>query len=145
MTTTLSAVDLLRRSFDRFLLKDMKGWTDLCAETVVAEFPFAPDGFPKRIEGRAALYEYLRGYPDVIDVTSLPTLRIYATEDPAVAVADWSVSGRVIANGNAYEMSYATFATFRDGLMITYREFWDPMTFLAALSGGSFAATAGAA
>jgi len=26
-----------------------------------------------------------------------------------MAIAEWSVSGRVISNGNSYEMSYATF------------------------------------
>jgi ketosteroid isomerase-like protein len=57
---TPTAVQLLRNSLDRFLAKDMKGWTELCDENVVAEFPFAPEGAPAKIEGRAALYEYLR-------------------------------------------------------------------------------------
>lgn len=136
--TNPTAVELLRKSFDRFTAKDMRGWVDLCAPDVVAEFPFAPAGLPSRIEGREALFEYLKGYPDVIDVKSLPTMRIYATDDPNVAVADWSVSGRVLSNGNPYEMSYATFATFRDGALVNYREYWNPMAFLAALGGGSF-------
>ncbi len=55
-------VQLFRNSVDEFLAKDMKGWTDACDESVVAEFPFAPPGSPSRIEGKAALYEYLRNY-----------------------------------------------------------------------------------
>jgi uncharacterized protein len=51
MSNTLTAVEILRRSLDTFLAKDMKGWTDLCAEDVVAEFPFAPPGSPARSEG----------------------------------------------------------------------------------------------
>jgi len=35
---TSTAVQLLRNSLDRFLAKDMKGWTELCDENVVAEF-----------------------------------------------------------------------------------------------------------
>jgi len=34
------------------------GWSELCNENVVAEFPFAPEGSPAKIEGRTALYEY---------------------------------------------------------------------------------------
>lgn len=83
-----SAVELLKKSFDRFKAKDMRGWADLCAPDVVAEFPFAPAGQPNRIEGREALFEYLRGYPETIDVQSMPTMHIYATEDTSVAVAD---------------------------------------------------------
>jgi ketosteroid isomerase-like protein len=138
MSNAPSAVDLLQRSLDTFLAKDMKGWTELCADDVVAEFPFAPEGSPARIEGRGALYEYLRGYPDLIDVREIPTVRIYSTDDENVAVADWSVSGRVLSNGNPYEMRYATFATFRDGLIVNYREYWNPQAFLKALGGGGF-------
>lgn len=138
MTQPVTAVDVLRKSFDRFAAKDMRGWADLCAPDVVAEFPFAPEGSPRRIEGRNALYEYLRGYPDVIDVQSLPTMRIFGTDDPNVAIADWSVSGRVLTNGNPYEMSYGTFATVRAGAIIKYREYWNPMEFLAALGDDRF-------
>ncbi|KQM96557.1 nuclear transport factor 2 family protein [Sphingomonas sp. Leaf25] len=136
MTTT--AAQLLRKSLDTFLAHDMKGWSELCADDVVAEFPFAPDGSPARIEGKAALYEYLRGYPDAIDIKSLPTLKIYTTDDPDVAIAEWSASGKVLSNGNPYEMRYATFVTFRDGLIVSYREYWNPQAFMTAMSGASF-------
>ena len=138
MSNTLPAVDLLRRGLDRFLAKDMKGWTDLCDEKVVAEFPFAPEGSPRRIEGRDALYEYLRNYPNVIDVRSIPSLRVYTVDDPNIAIAEWSASGLVLTNGNPYEMSYATFVTFQNGLMINYREYWNPMAFMQAMSGAKF-------
>ena len=82
---TPTAVQLLRSSLDRFLAKDMKGWTELCDENVVAEFPFAPEGSPAKIEGRTALYEYLRNYPSFIDVRAIPTLKTYATDDPNAA------------------------------------------------------------
>ena len=133
-----SAGELLRRSLDTFLAKDMKGWSLLCADDVVAEFPFAPPGSPSRLEGREALHEYLRNYPSVIDVRSIPHLRIYTTDDPTVAIAEWSSSGEVLTNGNAYEMSYATFVTFKDGLIVNYREYWDPLAFTQAMEGEQF-------
>src|SRR5258705_10458195 len=133
-----TAVQLFHNSLDKFLAKDMKGWTDLCDEGVVAEFPFAPEGSPARIEGRAALYEYLRNYPNLIDVREIPTLKTYSTDDPNVAIAEWSASGKVIGNGNPYEMSYETFVTFRNGLIANYREYWNPMAFLAAMAGTRF-------
>lgn len=138
MSNDLTAVALLRNSLDTFLAKDMKGWSELCDDNVVAEFPFAPEGSPRRLEGREALYEYLRNYPSVIDVASIPNLRIYATDDPDVAIAEWSASGKVLTNGNAYEMSYATFATFKNGLMTNYREYWNPLAFMQAMSGAQF-------
>ncbi len=44
----------------------------------------------------------------------------------------------MISNGNPYEMSYATFVTFKNGLIVTYREYWDPMAFMAAMRGAKF-------
>ncbi len=133
------ATQLLRNSLDTFLAKDMIGWSALCADDVVAEFPFAPEGSPSRFEGRDALYAYLKDYPSFIDVKSLPTLKIYGTDDENTAIAEWSASGVVIGNGNPYEMSYATFVTFRNGLIVNYREYWNPQAFMKAMSGGSFA------
>jgi ketosteroid isomerase-like protein len=136
--TTLTAVDLLIRSLDTFLAKNMRGWVNLCHENVVAEFPFAPKGSPARIEGRAALYDYLKGYPEFIDIHTIPARHIYPTDETNVAIAEWSVSGRVITNGNPYEMSYATFVTVRDGLIVNYREYWNPLTFMSAMGGLRF-------
>ncbi len=39
MTDTPTAVQVLRNSLDRFLAKDMKGWTVLCDESVVTSAP----------------------------------------------------------------------------------------------------------
>ncbi len=90
----------LQYGLDLFLSKDMKAWTDLCAEDVVAEFPFAPVGTPAVIEGRAAFYEYLRGHPETIDVHTIPTTMICTTGDPDFVVMEWSVSGTVVAAGD---------------------------------------------
>jgi len=138
MSDDPTAVDRAQRLLDTFLAKDMSAWTDLCADDVVAEFPFAPAGSPARIEGREALYEYLRGYPDLIDVREIPTTKIYRTDDPHTAIVEWSVAGSVVTNGNPYNMRYATFITFRDGLITNYREYWNPQVFLEALSGQNF-------
>ena len=134
----LTAVQLFKRSLDTFLAKDIKGWAELCDENVVVEFPFAPDVASRKLVGRAAIYEYLKNYPSFIDVQRTPTLKINSTDDPNMAIAEWSVSGRVISNGNAYEMSYATFVTCKNGLIVNYREYWDPMAFMAAMGGAKF-------
>jgi ketosteroid isomerase-like protein len=133
-----SAAQVLKRGLDTFLSKDMKAWSELCDPNVVVEFPFAPDGSPSKIDGREAIYEYLRNYPSIIDIKEITAYKIYGTDDPNTAIADWSVNGRVISNGNPYIMSYATFATVRNGLIVKYKEYWNAMAFLKALSGASF-------
>ncbi len=135
---SMTAAQLLKHSLDTFLAMDIKGWADLCDENVVVEFPFSPDVATRKLVGRAAIYEYLKNHPNVIDIQRVPTLKIHVTDDPNLAIAEWSVSGRVIDNGNPYEMSYATFVTFKNGLIVNYREYWNPMAFMAAMSGAKF-------
>ncbi|NKB16031.1 MAG: nuclear transport factor 2 family protein [Sphingomonadales bacterium] len=134
----LTSVQLFKQSLDTFLAKDINGWAALCDENVIVEFPFAPDVASRKLLGRAAIYEYLKDYPSVIDIKSTPTLKINATEDPNMVIVEWSASGQVISSGNPYEMSYATFVTFKDGLIVHYREYWNPMAFMAAMSGERF-------
>jgi uncharacterized protein len=134
----LTAAQLLKHSLDTFLAKDIKGWAELCDENVIVEFPFAPDLASRRLIGRTAIYDYLKDYPSVIDIQSTSTLNIHATDHLSMAVAEWSVSGHVISNGNPYEMSYATFVTFKNGLIVNYREYWNPMAFMSAMSGAMF-------
>lgn len=136
--TGLTAAQLLKRALDTFLAKDIEAWADLCDENIVVEFPFAPDAASRRIVGRAAIYAYLRNYPNVIDLKTTPTMMIHDTSDPNMAIAEWSASGQVISSGKPYEMSYATFVTFQNGLMVNYREYWNPMAFMAAMDGASF-------
>ncbi|PIF16798.1 MULTISPECIES: nuclear transport factor 2 family protein [unclassified Acidovorax] len=138
LTNEATAAQLLKRSLDTFLAKDIKGWAELCDEHIVVEFPFSPDPATRKMIGRAAVYKYLKDYPKVIDLHSAPHMKIRATDDPNTAVAEWSVSGHVIPNGNSYEMSYATFVTVKNGLIVNYREYWDPMTFLKNMGDARF-------
>jgi uncharacterized protein len=133
-----TAAQVLKRSLDTFLAKDIKGWAEICDENVIVEFPFAPDLATRKLVGRSAVYDYLKDYPKFIDIKSAPTMSIHSTDDPKLAFAEWSVSGLVLTNGNPYEMSYATFVTVKDGLIVNYREYWNPMAFMAAMSGSMF-------
>ena len=137
-TPVSTAAQLLERSLDTFLAKDIKGWAELCDQDVLVEFPFAPDVASRKIAGRAAIYGYLKNYHSVIELQRTPTLTVHATDDANMATAEWSVSGRVISNGNPYEMSYATFVTFKNGLIVNYREYWNPTAFTTAMGSASF-------
>ena len=127
MSDSPKPAELFRRSLDAFLAKDMRAWADLCAEDVLVEFPFAPAGTPSRLDGRVAIFEYLRNYPKIIDVHQIDSLEIYPTDRLDTVIGEWSVKGHVIPNGNAYNMSYATFVKVRDGSIVNYREYWNPL------------------
>ena len=135
---TATPAEVFRSSLDAFLAKDMRAWADLCAEDVLVEFPFSPDGLPSKLESRQAIFEYLQYYPTIIDIHEIDSVSVYATDKPDTVIAEWSVKGHVIPNGNKYDMAYATFVTVRDGQIVNYREYWNPLAFGQALEGVNF-------
>ena len=127
MTDVMEPAELFRHGMRLLLDKDIDGWVGLFAKDVLVEFPFAPEGFPSRLEGRAALAEYMTGYPDHIDMREIPYLKIHRTDDPGTTVAEMRVTGLVVATGEPYEMGYVVVMTVDDGHIVRWRDYWNPL------------------
>jgi ketosteroid isomerase-like protein len=118
--------DLVAHALDLVLHNDLAGFAALWAEDGVLEFPFAQPGAPKRVEGRAAVQEYLRGYPDLLEIREIAELVVHVTADPEVVVVEFTANGVVVPTGKAYTMSYIAVVTVRDGEVQRYRDYWSP-------------------
>jgi ketosteroid isomerase-like protein len=138
--STTSPADLYRHSLRLLLDKDIAAWVDLWAEDGTMEFPFAPPGRPRRLDGKRAVAAYMRPYPDHIDLHDFPEVRIHETTDPATIVVEMRGVGRVVPTNDPFEMTYVAVVTVRDGLIVTYRDYWDPLAALA-LDGPGFGET----
>ncbi|WP_078868723.1 nuclear transport factor 2 family protein [Streptomyces sp. NRRL B-1347] len=129
-----SPSDLFRHGLGLLARGDMEGWIALFAEDAVAEFPFAPDGYPRRLEGLAALAPYLRGLSDHIAYDAFPYVEIHETGEPGTIVAEMRAEGRVVATGGPFEMAYVAVVTVGDGLIVRYRDYWNPLAIPASLT-----------
>ncbi|MFJ9210856.1 hypothetical protein CU044_0400 [Streptomyces sp. L-9-10] len=136
MSAPTSPADLYRHSLRLLLDKNIPGWVGLWAEDGIMEFPFAPDGRPKRLEGREAIAAYMRHYPDHIDLHDFPALRIHRTTDPETIVVEMRGVGRLVQTGRPFDMTYIAVVTVQDGLITSYRDYWNP---LALEAGTDFA------
>lgn len=141
-TETLAPAELYRRSLRLILDKDIDGWLSLCDENVVFEFPYAPEGYPSRLEGRPAVAAYMRDYPDCIDLREIPALEIHQTRDPRTIVAEWRGTGRIVPTGAAYDMSYVAVVTIDNGRITHYRDYWNPLAVPDSLRDAQSAAPA---
>jgi uncharacterized protein len=135
------ALELQERHLALILEKDMPGWIDLWAEDGVFEFPFAPPGFPRRLEGKAAIRDYIKDYPNHIDLAAFHDVHVHQTIDPDVLIVEMRAEGRIVATGKPYAMSYIYVLTIRNGKIAGYRDYWNPLVALEAL-GGAEALTA---
>ncbi|GAA0315886.1 nuclear transport factor 2 family protein [Streptomyces polychromogenes] len=132
-----SPAELYRHGLRLLLAGDIAGWVGLWAEDGVMEFPFAPPGWPRRLEGRKAVADYMRPYPDHIDLHDFPEadLRIHETADPRTIVVEMRATGRLVRTSDPYDMTYVAVVGYdADGLITAYRDYWNP---LAALGPGA--------
>lgn len=120
-------MDLIPRALQLLLDKDMIGFAGLWAEDGVAEFPFAPPGWPTRLEGRAAVEDYVRDYPKTLDIRSIPKQVVYRTTDPDRVIVEFDAEGVVVATGKPYRVSYIVVIETRDGEITLYRDYWNPL------------------
>jgi ketosteroid isomerase-like protein len=120
-------VTLVARALQLLLDKDMAGFAGLWAVDGVMEFPFAPPGYPSRLEGRAAIEDYLRDYPKMLDVQGFPRQVVHQSTDPDVVVVEFDAEGTVVATGRPYRFSYIAVITTRDGEIVSYRDYWNPL------------------
>ncbi|GHC59825.1 nuclear transport factor 2 family protein [Streptomyces cinnamoneus] len=127
MSASTAPVDLYRHSLHLLLEKDIPAWIDLWDENGIFEFPFAPEGWPKRLEGKAAVAEYMRGYPDRIDLHDFPHVEIHQTTAPETIVVEMRGVGRLVGTGSPFDMSYIAVVTVKNGLITRYRDYWNPL------------------
>ncbi|MDT0449449.1 nuclear transport factor 2 family protein [Streptomyces hesseae] len=129
---SISPAELYRHGLRLLLAKDIPGWVGLWAEDGVMEFPFAPPGRPTRLAGRAAIADYMRPYPDHIDLHDFPEadLRIHRTTDPRTVVAEMRGVGRLVQTGRSFDMTYIAVVTVEGGRFTSYRDYWNPLAVL---------------
>ncbi|MCX4426659.1 nuclear transport factor 2 family protein [Streptomyces mirabilis] len=127
MAMPMTAAELYRHGLRLLVEKDIPGWVDLWDEAGVLEFPFAPQGWPQRLEGRQAVGEYMRHYPDHVDVHDFPDVTIHQTTVPETIVVEMRGVGRLVETDSPFDMTYIAVVTVRDGRITSYRDYWNPL------------------
>ncbi|WP_459648614.1 nuclear transport factor 2 family protein [Kitasatospora sp. Ki12] len=136
MTVPMTAAELYHHGLRLLLEKDVSGWVDLWDEGGVLEFPFAPQGWPTRLEGKAAVGEYMRHYPDHIDLHDFPEVTIHQTVAPGTIVVEMRGVGRLVETGSPFDLTYIAVVTVKDGRITSYRDYWNPLA--VAQTGADF-------
>ncbi|MEU9129343.1 nuclear transport factor 2 family protein [Kitasatospora sp. NPDC048540] len=139
MTTPVTPAELYQHGLQLLLDKDVPAWVELWHEDGVLEFPFAPEGWPSRLEGKAAVGAYMRDYPDHIDLHEFPEVTIHRTMAPGTIVVEMRGVGRLVKTDSPFEMTYIAVVTVEDALITSYRDYWNPLA--VSLPGADFAGT----
>ncbi|HEU5434464.1 MAG TPA: nuclear transport factor 2 family protein [Thermomicrobiales bacterium] len=138
--TASSPRAVLGRALDRVRAYDLDGFADLFVEDGVVEYPFAPAGALRRLEGREEIRRVLgeaAASPRRAGrrVTRVNALVVHQTVDSEVIVAEFDLEGEIVATGQTYRLPYIQVLRVRDGRIVSLRDYIDYPA-LAALTGG---------
>ena len=107
-------------------------WIQLWAEDAELCFPFAPLGRKSVYRGHAEIVGYMKEVGRVV-VDSLASGRLFAMQDPQIAVAEFTVNGHASDTGTPFNQSYVMFFETKDSKIWRYREYWNPLVTIDAL------------
>jgi ketosteroid isomerase-like protein len=110
-------------------------FADLFAEDGVLRFPFAPPGMPREIRGREAIRaartsEAGRRSLLVMDAVELV---VRQTDDPQVVVTEIEHYGHSHALDGPYRFRALAVVRVRDGEIVSYDDYMDPIAMAALL------------
>lgn len=131
-------IDAIEAFYAHLEDKDIGAFLALFAEDAVQDMPYAPPGFPKRVEGLAEIGGLYEGFPDATESVSFSILSIDPAGDPNRLVAE--VDGVIAFKGAAepYRQRYIAVFEFADGKITLFREYFDPLPFAEATGLGAF-------
>lgn len=127
----MSHADLLQRHLQNAGKPRSAQDADVYAEDLVVEFPYAPEGHTRRLDGREACLAFLSRISSFAEGFSIGEPTILSVGDSFVA--EYHGSATFKDTGLPYEQDYVLIAKVRDGKLDSLREHYDPLRVLRAM------------
>jgi uncharacterized protein len=110
-------------------------FADLFAEDGVLRFPFAPPGMPKEIRGREAIRASRAAESGRRSLLAMDgvDLVVRETDDPEVVVTEIEHYGHSQALNGPYRFRALGVVRVRDGEIVSYDDYMDPIAMAALL------------
>ena len=125
MTAVATAPTWFAEALECFRVGDIPGWMAMYADDAVHEFPFSPDGYPDRLEGKAAIDAYMQGIPALARFQSFDDLRV--RELPGELIIEADGHGTLIGGGGSFDPQYVWFISHTEGRVHRFREYINPL------------------
>jgi hypothetical protein len=127
--TAVSPRDVLDRAFTAAVEHGPAAFADLFAVDGALEYPFAPTGIPRRLQGREQVRAHLAGRQSaaLLRFQGHRSTAIHQTHDPEVIVAELELHGTVVATGRPVVLPSIAVLRVRDGEIVSYRDYYNPL------------------
>jgi hypothetical protein len=113
----------------RMVAGERVSFADLFAPDGVLAYPFAPPGQPRELRGRDAIRGYFAaraGARSLLEMEGVDAV-VRETDDPEVVVTEITHHGRSRATGGPYRFTALGVIRVRDGEIVQYDDYMDPI------------------
>ncbi|MBY5986833.1 nuclear transport factor 2 family protein [Roseovarius atlanticus] len=114
--------------------------SDIFTEDILFEFPYTPEGLPRRLEGISALEDHLARLGPMLELGEFTLHAVHPANE--TVVLEFSCTGAGVETGLPYNQDYISVVTLREGRIARYRDYWNPLVVLRTLGGAEAAAKA---
>jgi len=127
----MSHTDLLHRHLRNAGLPREEQNGEIYAEDLVVEFPYAPDGHTRKLEGPEAFLAFFSRISSFAEGFSIGSATLVSEGDRFTA--EYHGSATFKSTGLPYEQDYVLVAIVKDGKLAHLKEHYDPLRVLRAM------------
>ncbi|WP_037291063.1 nuclear transport factor 2 family protein [Saccharibacillus sacchari] len=112
---------------ESFLHQDLEAFLELFDEEVRFEFPYAPESYAARLNGKEELRAHVSALKSLFEITSFSEPVIHRSADGPVFTAEFEGRGRMLESGKPYDQQYISVIELRGDKIIRYQDYWNPL------------------
>jgi ketosteroid isomerase-like protein len=133
---TVSSRDVVERVLRAGRERHIETFLELMASDGYVEWPYRPAGVPGRLQGRAEIRDHLtKVAKNLIRFDEYRNVMMHETTDPEVIIVEYDAHGVVVATGAPFEQTVIAVIRVRNGQILSYRDYVNPLPLAAALAG----------
>jgi hypothetical protein len=127
---------MLRRVLGDRLASEATTFPDLfAAEDGVLEYPYAPPGLKTPLVGRDAIIANFQIIRKLLRIDNVTDVVVHEMDDPQVVMIEFAGHGEGLITGEPYDQRYISVIRLRDGHIVHYKDYWNPLALLRTLKG----------
>ena len=134
---TGTACEIVEQVLRAGLERDAEAFVALMAPDGYLEWPYRPPGVPARVSGRAEIRRHLgRVAGGIVAIDEHRDVVLHESTDPEVVIVEYEARGAVVPTGAPFEQSVIAVFRIRDGQVLSYRDYINPLPLMEAYGSG---------
>lgn len=126
---------MLRRVLGDRLKPGLETFPDMFAADGVLEYPYAPPGLNTSHAGRDAIIANFQRIRKFLRVDSVSNVTEIMCSDADTVVLEFYGRGEGAVTKELYDQRYISVIKVRDGLIVHYKDYWNPLAMIRAVKG----------